>query len=384
MALFDNNPLYENISSLTNPVTSGLGNLFGGMNVFGARLPDYLSGVPAQGQAPAVPGLLNPAQQEQLKNQALLSGLIGTAATYFAQPKNQNIGLGAILGKSYLGGMQASQGAYNTATENEMNKLKIQKEQRDALLDFQKAIPNDIREYEYAVKQGYGGTFNQYAKEMANLKAPKTSVVTNVANKEFASNVIKDLEGSLTAGYDAQSTLPTISSMKNLITEGVRTGTGAETAKIISKAGQLLVPGFNVESTSKLEQFDALSKGVIIPQVKKLGANPTNTDLQFIVDSAPGIGKTPEGNLLLLNVLEIGAKRDAELASWTADWQLKNASLIENNSSQARAKLFKDKLAFTKDLQARTAPDVLAIKSQLPGLVQSNTGVIKNKNILFK
>jgi hypothetical protein len=381
MALFDNNPLYENISSLTNPVTSGLGNLFGGMNVFGARLPDYLSGVPAQGQAPAVPGLLNPAQQEQLKNQALLSGLIGTAATYFAQPKNQNIGLGAILGKSYLGGMQASQGAVNAATENEMNRLKVQKEQRDAQLDYLKAIPPEIREFQFGLENP------EYFKRQEQLKLlgrPTTTVTTNVSNKEFASNAIKDLEGSLTAGYDAQSALPTISSMKSLINEGVRTGTGAEAAKAISKAGQLLVPGFNVESTSKVEQFDALSKGVIIPQVKKLGANPTNTDLQFIVDSAPGIGKTPEGNLLLLNVLEIGAKRDAALAEWSANWQLENANLLERNPSQARAKLFKDKMAFTKDLQAQTAPDVLAIKSQLPGMVQSNTGVIKNKNILFR
>ncbi len=87
---------------------------------------------------------------------------------------------------------------------------------------------------------------------------------------------------------------------------------------------------------------------------------------------------------MLLNALEIGAQRDAELANWTADWQLKNANLIEASPSQARAKLFKDKLAFTKDLQARTAPDVLAIKSQLPNMVQSGAGVIKNKNILFK
>jgi len=366
MALFDTN--------------SGLGNLFSGMNIFGAKLPDYLTGTPAQGETPAVPGLLTADQQEKLRNQALLSGLIGAGATYLATPKNQGYGSALpYIAKSYLGGMQASQGAYNAATEAEMNKLKIQKELRDAQLDYLKAIPNDIREFEYGQKNP-----EFFARQEKLKRAGATNVVTNVANKEFASNVIKDLEGSLTAGYDAQSTLPTISSMKNLITEGVRTGTGAETAKVISKAGQLLVPGFNVESTSKLEQFDALSKGVIIPQVKKLGANPTNTDLQFIVDSAPGIGKTPEGNLLLLNVLEIGAKRDAELASWTADWQLKNASLIENNSSQARAKLFKDKLAFTKELQARTAPDVLAIKSQLPGLVQSNTGVIKNKNILFK
>ena len=367
MALFDN---------FSNP--------FEGMNIFGARLPDYLTGTPAQGETPAIPGLLNQAQQDRLRNQSLLSGILGAGATYLAQPKNQNIGLGAIIGKSFLGGMQGAQGVYNTAAESEMNRLKIAKEFRDAELDRLKVVPNDVREYEYAKTQGFTGSFQDWATKMANLKAPKTTITTNVANKEFASNVIKDLESSLTSGYDAQSTLPTISSMKNLLNEGVQTGTGAETAKIISKAGQLLVPGFNIESTSKLEQFDALSKGVIIPQVKKLGANPTNTDLQFIVDSAPGIGKTREGNLLLLNVLEIGAKRDAELANWSADWQLQNASLLEKNPSQARAKLFKDKLAFTKDLQARTAPDVLAIKSQLPGLVQSNTGVIKNKNILFK
>jgi hypothetical protein len=365
MALFDTN--------------TGLGNLFSGMNVFGAKLPDYLTGLPAQGETPAVPGLLTQAQQEKLQNQALLSGLIGAGATYLATPKNQGIGLPAIIGKSYLGGMQASQGAYNAATEAEMNKLKIQKELRDAQLDYLKAVPTDIREYEYALKNP---AFAEYVKNMK--RAGATNVVTNVSNKEFASNVIKDLEGSLNAGMDAQSTLPTYSSMRNLINEGVRTGTGAEAAKAVSKAGQLLVPGFNVESTSKLEQFDALSKGVIIPQVKKLGANPTNTDLQFIVDSAPNIGKSPEGNLLLINALELGAKRDAELANWTADWQLKNASLIETSPSQARAKLFKDKMAFTKDLQARTAPDVLAIKSQLPGMVQSNTGIIKNKNILFK
>ena len=89
-------------------------------------------------------------------------------------------------------------------------------------------------------------------------------------------------------------------------------------------------------------------------------------------------------NKLLLNALEIGAQRDAEVANWTAEWQLKNAGLIEGSPSQARAKLFKDKMAFTKDLQARTAPDVLAIKSQLPGMVQSNTGLVPNKKILFR
>ena len=370
MAILDNNPLYQNISSLTNPVTSGLSNLFSGMNIFGARQPEYLG------------GLLTTDQQEKLKNQALLSGLIGTAATYLATPKNLGAGSALpYLGKAYLGGMQASQGIYNAATENEMNKLKIQKELRDAQLDYLKAIPAEIRQFEYGVQNP---EYFKREEKLRTLSRPQTNVVTNVSNKEFASNVIKDLEGSLTAGMEAQTTLPTYRTMSQLIDQGIQTGAGAEAAKTISKAGQLLIPGFNVETTSKLEAFDSLSKNVIIPQVKKLGANPTNTDLQFIVDSAPSIGKTPEGNKLLLNALEIGAKRDAALAEWTANWQMQNASLLEKSPSQARAKLFKDKLQFTKELQAQTAPDVLAIKSQVPGMVQSGTGVIKNKNILFK
>lgn len=370
MALFDNNPLYENISSLTNPVTSGLGNLFSGMNIFGARQPEYLG------------GLLTTDQQEKLKNQALLSGLIGAGATYLATPQNQGYGSALpYIAKSYLGGMQASQGAYNAATENEMNKLKIQKELRDAQLDYLKAIPNEVREFQFGLQNP------EYFARQEKLKLlgrPTTTVTTNVSNKEFASNVIKDLETSLTSGMEAQNTLPTYRTMSQLIDQGVQTGAGAEAAKAISKAGQLLVPGFNVDTVARTEAFDSLSKNVIIPQVKKLGANPTNTDLQFIVDSAPSIGKTPEGNKLLLNALEIGAKRDAALAEWSANWQMQNADLLERNPSQARAKLFKDKLQFAKDLQAQTAADVLAIKSRVPEMVQGGAGVIKNKNILFK
>jgi len=350
--------------------STGLGNLFSGMNIFGARQPEYLG------------GLLTTDQQEKLKNQALLSGLIGAGATYLATPQNQGYGSALpYIAKSYLGGMQASQGAYNAATENEMNKLKIQKELRDAQLDYLKAIPTDVREFEYGQQNP---AFFARQEKLKTLAAPKTTVTTNVSNKEFASNVIKDLETSLTAGMEAQNTLPTYRTMSQLIDQGVQTGAGAEAAKTISKAGQLLVPGFNVDTVARTEAFDSLSKNVIIPQVKKLGANPTNTDLQFIVDSAPSIGKTPEGNKLLLNALEIGAKRDAALAEWTANWQMQNADLLERNPSQARAKLFKDKLQFTKDLQAQTAPDVLAIKSQVPGMVQGGAGVIKNKNILFK
>ena len=108
MALFDNNPLYENISSLANPITSGIGSLFKGMTPFGSSIPS---------------GILDPAQEEKLRNQALFQGLLGTAATYLATPKNLNAGSPLpYIGKAFLGGMGASQDVIDRALTSEYRK----------------------------------------------------------------------------------------------------------------------------------------------------------------------------------------------------------------------------------------------------------------------
>jgi hypothetical protein len=97
MALFDNNPL----QSLYAPVKSGIGNLFEGMTPFGSSIPS---------------GILDPAQEEKLRNQALFQGLLGTAATYLATPKNLNTGSPLpYIGKAVLGGMGASQDVIDRA-----------------------------------------------------------------------------------------------------------------------------------------------------------------------------------------------------------------------------------------------------------------------------
>ena len=110
MALFDNNP----IQSLFAPVQSGL-KLFEGMNVFGARPSEALTGI------------LTPEQQDKLKNQAILQGLIGTAANYLAQPKNLNAGSALpYLAKAYIGGMGASQNVYDQALAGKVKQLELE------------------------------------------------------------------------------------------------------------------------------------------------------------------------------------------------------------------------------------------------------------------
>ena len=76
----------------------------GGLNIFGTPIPT---------------GILAPEQEEKLRNQALISGVLGTAANYLAQPKNLGAGSALpYLAKAYVGGMGASQGTVDTALNN--------------------------------------------------------------------------------------------------------------------------------------------------------------------------------------------------------------------------------------------------------------------------
>ena len=107
-------------------------DMFDGMNIFAAKPSEALTGI------------LTDADKEKLKNQSLIQGLLGAGATYLAQPKNQNIGLGAILGKSYLGGMQQAQGSYDSALKSKIDALGIAKTQKqiemEGMTDPQKLL----------------------------------------------------------------------------------------------------------------------------------------------------------------------------------------------------------------------------------------------------
>jgi hypothetical protein len=182
MAFFDNfnNPLYA-------PVQSGL-KFFEGMNIFGAKPSEALTGI------------LSPAEQEKLQNQALAQGVLGGLATYLSTPKN--LGAGSplpYLGKAYLGGMQQSQGAFDTALKSRMDSITMAKNMKElemaGMTDVQKLLkakndlnPNSptykgdltaldaainkltnvdstfIRNYEYAVSKGYKGTPEDWQK----------------------------------------------------------------------------------------------------------------------------------------------------------------------------------------------------------------------------
>jgi hypothetical protein len=92
-------------------------------------LLDYLSGF---GSTPPeyLGGLLGQEAVDKLKGRAATTGIANAVLGYLAAPKNQNLGLGRIIGSSLQAGMQGAQGVYDNATQDYMMQQKIAEMQR--------------------------------------------------------------------------------------------------------------------------------------------------------------------------------------------------------------------------------------------------------------
>jgi len=128
----------------------------GGLNIFGTPIPT---------------GILDPQQEDKLRNQALVSGIIGTAANYLAQPKNLGAGSALpYLAKAYIGGMGSSQGTVDTALNNlYRQQLLAGRNDPFGTVDISKFTPESISEF-------------QKTKDYGVLKPVSEARGTNIAN----------------------------------------------------------------------------------------------------------------------------------------------------------------------------------------------------------
>ena len=128
--------------------SGGLGNLFEGLTPFGTSIPS---------------GILDPMQEEKLKNQALVSGLLGAGATYLATPKN--LGAGSplpYLGKAFLGGMGTSQDTINSALNNAYRQqILAARDNKDQLYTIDGALVNREGQVIYQSPQETRGQASQ-------------------------------------------------------------------------------------------------------------------------------------------------------------------------------------------------------------------------------
>lgn len=351
-----------------------------GRNIFGVRPTAYPEGL--LNEDPAIQA----AKVAQANKESVPLGLLGTVLGYAIQPKNQGIGLGGVAAKSYMTGMEFANKPYESLTNEAKANLEISKSQ-----------PNDYREYKLAQKdkvEPFTGSFVEYQTTMANARKPVTNVsaVANSTNKDFASGIEKNLVDVYSKGNAGKVMKGNVGQMRTLIDSGApRTGFGSETALNLSRIGQAFDPNFDLTKTAATEQYDALSNKIILPQVKQLGVNPTNTDLEFIIRGAPGITKSKLGNQVLLDALDLGADRDIAVSNFSNKWHIANADLIEKKGVLASAKYQEALGAFTTQLQKDQASRVAQIQNRYNEALKNPEGTLNppkkpmfNNSIFFK
>ena len=75
-------------------------------------------------------GLLGQQATEDLRKQSIGTGIANALVGYLAAPKNQNLGLGRILGNSLMAGQQGARGVYENATQDYLMQQKIAEAKR--------------------------------------------------------------------------------------------------------------------------------------------------------------------------------------------------------------------------------------------------------------
>lgn len=368
MALFDNNPLYENISSLTNPVTSGLGNLFEGMNIFGARPSEALTGI------------LTPEQQKKLRNQSIVQGLLGTAATYLAQPKTENYGSAIpYLAKAYMGGMGSSQDVYNQALAGKVKQLELEQGAKRLELEGLSPTSKLIREKEARIAKNPNdpaialidaelaqstalvkpeikklqderakldpnsptykqelNEINQRINKEINF-APPTSVVNLPGQEKAESKAVGEFFGKTyadiqSAGASATNKINKVERLNTLL-DGVQTGKltpfGVDVASTAASLGFKIDPKLGNKQAA-----DALSKEMALELRNPSGGAGmpgalSNSDREFLMSMTPGLTSDPAGRKLISESMVKLAKRDQDVAKLARDYRKRKGSLDE-------------------------------------------------------
>jgi hypothetical protein len=187
------------------------------------------------------------------------------------------------------------------------------------------------------------------AEKITASKKPVTNLtVTNQMQKGFGENLTETITSNIKSGRLATPILNAVDSMQILLDEGVKTGFGQETMLQVGRVGQVFNPDFNIKGLAGQEALQAIATNLVLPQVKQLGVNPTDTDLKFINTGSPSLSKTVAGNKLMLSALKLKGERDQDLSRFTNAWLSQNSRLTTSNPTEAFVKFNSDFDTYTK------------------------------------
>lgn len=172
------------------------------------------------------------------------------------------------------------------------------------------AAPTSVQEYQYAVSQGYKGTFQQY--DIERRKAAANSLTVNTGEKKFVDSlapaIAQQVAGSAEAAASARSTLTTVAQIRAALPTAI-TGPGADTRVFITRLQSVLGVG-GASDQERLANTQRVLQGLAQTQLnaaQQLQGQGTITDFEraLIAKTAGGdLSMTPAEILAALAAVE--------------------------------------------------------------------------------
>jgi len=187
-----------------------------------------------------------------------------------------------------------------------MNRLKIQKEQRDAELDRLKAIPTDVREFQYGLENP---AYFERQEKLRTLSRP-TNIINNAPAKAILDVDKGTIEGLVSSTNSARNIANNTRTISSLI--GNQQGSGA--IKLTADLQNFL--GVKTPTANVNQVIEAIAtKGAT--EIRTPGSGSTS-DLEFgaYKSAFPSLATSKEGRDIMVKIAEANATRNAKLSDW--------------------------------------------------------------------
>lgn len=181
-----------------------------------------------------------------------------------------------------------------------------------------------VRNYEYAVKQGYTGTLDQFRKSTRPVTTVNLGPQQTQEQKARGDLLVEEYKAVQSAANTAKRTLPAIEANLAILDKGFDTGFGTEAKTAAAKVlGALGVENAEEYATNSQIFLANASAAVLQKQLDQKGPQ-TEADAQRITQTGAQLGNSKEANEFLLNVAKAQIKRDIEQQKFYNQWWKNN------------------------------------------------------------
>ncbi len=182
------------------------------------------------------------------------------------------------------------------------------------------APPAIIKEYDYARKQGYAGTLQDFRQSMK----PETNVTLS-GEKAYEQTVGKGYGETMLdiqkQGRSAQNSITSLKLMEKAIeTPGFYSGAASDAVTSARKVAVSLGVT-DAASAAPNELFTKISNKLVLDLAGgSLGTGFSNADRDYLAASVPNLANTPEGNKQIIQIMKKVEGRRAEVAKFARDY----------------------------------------------------------------